>query len=149
MRLPNRNSKVYKILISATFFLSLIFAAPSHASSPSPTPDSPTYFRTSALGNLTDMEKDVADAERALEKGGVWRLLGNAAELSFNIGQLKSLNPPTKYAKTWNSQLTVLEKAVDQFMDDISSSSVTKTRGTLKKIKTSTASLKKYVEKIR
>jgi hypothetical protein len=141
--------KLSRIFIASLVIAFLPSAIPANSASPSPTPDSPTYFRTSALGNLNDLEKDISDAERALAKGGIWRLLGNAAEFSFNVGQLKSLTPPTKYAKTWNSQLAVLEAAVDQFMDDISASSVTKTKNTLRKIKSTTAALKTYVGKVK
>lgn len=140
-------------LISTTFILAIIFtlvptSAFAASPSPSPTPDSPTYFRSSALGDLADLKKDVTDAQRALEKGGSWRLLGNAAEIAFNVGQLQALTPPTKYAKTWNKQLTTLDGLSTQFMDSISSSSVTTTRSVLKKILAQAKAMETYVKKV-
>ncbi len=139
--------------ITATFIVAILFSLISTSAfaaspSPSPTPDSPTYFRSSALGDLADLKKDVTDAQRALEKGGSWRLLGNAAEIAFNVGQLQALTPPTKYAKTWNKQLTTLDGLSTQFMDSISSSSVSTTRSILKKMLSQAKAMETYVKKV-
>jgi hypothetical protein len=136
-------------LILAILFSLVPTASIAATPSPSPTPDSPTYFRSSALGDLADLKKDVVDAQRALEKGGSWRLLGNAAELAFNIGQLQALTPPTKYAKTWNKQLTTLDGLSTQFMDSISSGSVSTTRSILKKMLTQAKAMETYVKKVK
>lgn len=141
--------KMLSLIISISIVS--IFPNQSYAASPSPvaTPDSPTYFRSSALGDLADFRKDIADAQRALEKGGSWRLLGNAAELAFNIGQLESLNPPTAYAKNWSKQLGQLDKLSDEFMDSISSGSVSTTRSILKKMITQAKSMEALVKKVK
>jgi hypothetical protein len=136
-------------LILAILFSLVPTASIAATPSPSPTPDSPTYFRSSALGDLADLKKDVVDAQRALEKGGSWRLLGNATELAFNIGQLQALTAPTKYAKKWNTQLTTLDGLSTQFMDSISSGSVSTTRSILKKMLAQAKAMETYVKKIK
>ena len=143
---------IRNLFFTALIFVILFSLTPTTAlaatASPSPTPDSPTYFRSSALGDLADLKKDVSDAQRAVEKGGSWRLLGNAAELAFNIGQLQALTPPTKYAKTWNKQLTTRDGLSTQFMDSISSGSVSTTRSILKKMLAQAKSMEAYVKKV-
>ena len=146
--LRNRKQIFPAILIVAILFSLIPTSAIAASPSPSPTPDSPTYFRSSALGDLADLKKDVSDAQRALEKGGSWRLLGNAAEIAFNVGQLQALTPPTKYAKTWNKHLTTLDGLSTQFMDSISSSSVTTTRSVLKKMLAQAKTMETYVKKV-
>ena len=123
----------------------------AHASSASPTPkpDSPTYFRTSALGNLSDMKKDVNDARVALEKGGTWKLLGNAAEIAFNVGQLEALNPPTVYAKNWSKQVIALDSLSDKFMDSISNGSVANTKSILSNMIKQIKTMESYVKKVK
>ena len=44
--------------------------SPSATESSTPVPVSPTELRASALGDLADMRKDVADGKRAIEQGG-------------------------------------------------------------------------------
>lgn len=144
-RLPKR------LIFITAFSLAFISPLHSHAASPtpSPKPDSPTYFRTSGLGDLSDIKKDISDAKLALEKGGSWRLLGNAAELSFNIGQLEALNPPTQYAKTWNKQVSQLSGLSDQFLDSISNGSVSNTRSILSKMSKIVKSMETFLKKVK
>lgn len=97
---------------------------------------------------MADLKKDVTDAQSALEKGGKWRLLGNAAEIAFNVGQLQALTPPTKYAQNWNKQLTTLDGLSSQFMDSISSGSVSTTRSILKKMLSQAKAMETYVKKV-
>lgn len=141
--------KILPLIIFTLIFS--ITPNPAFAATPSPvaTPDSPTYFRSSALGDLADFRKDIQDAQRALEKGGSWRLLGNAAELVFNIGQLEALNPPTAYAKNWSKQLDQLDKLSDQFIESISSGSVSTTRTILKKMLNQAKSMETLVKKVK
>ncbi len=150
MKIVNFFSKIGSVAV--ILFVSLNILIPSAiAASPSPTttPDSPTYFRASALGDLADLKKDVGDAQRALEKGGSWRLLGNAAEIAFNIGQLQSLVPPSKYQKTWSKQVTQMDQLSSDFSESISSGSVSKTRSILKKILSQTNAMESYVKKVK
>lgn len=144
-----RSKKIFLLLLSALLLLPTPIGA--HAASPSatPKPDSPTYFRTSALGNLTDMKKDIGDARLALEKGGSWRLLGNAAEIAFNVGQLEALTPPTQYSKTWLKQVSELDSLSDKFMDSISNGSVSNTRSVLSKMSKLIKSMETYVKKVK
>lgn len=144
--------KILKVVgaLVASFALILVPAnANASSASPTPKPDSPTYFRTSALGNLTDMKKDVNDAQVALEKGGTWKLLGNAAEIAFNVGQLEALNPPTVYAKNWAKQVTALDALSDKFMDSISNGSVSNTKSTLSKMIKQIKTMESYVKKVK
>ena len=73
----------------------------SASASPTPTPMSPTEFRVSALGHISDMRKDFSDFEAVLNKGGMLRMLGNLVELEFNLVQLEILTPPDKYSATF------------------------------------------------
>ena len=148
MEILKDRKRITTTFVVAMFFSLISTSAFAASPSPSPTPDSPTYFRSSALGDLADLKKDVTDAQRALEKGGSWRLLGNAAEIAFNVGQLQALTPPTKYAKTWNKQLTTLDGLSTQFMDSISSSSVSTTRSILKKMLSQAKAMETYVKKV-
>ena len=148
-----KSNLLYKTgVVAVIIFLGLNSLMPSSfAASPTPTstPDSPTYFRASALGELVDLKKDVGDAQRAVEKGGSWRLLGNAAEIAFNIGQLQSIVPPIKYQKTWNKQLTQLDQLSTDFSESISNGSVSKTRSILAKMLSQIKSMEIYVKKVK
>jgi hypothetical protein len=131
----NVNKRLFKILaVFVAILISMAMPISAHSASPTPTPDSPTYFRTSALGNLTDMKKDISDAQTALEKGGSWKLLGNAAEMAFNVGQLQALTPPKQYSKTWSKQVLQLDGLTDKFLDSISNGTVSNTRNILSKM---------------
>jgi len=132
-----------------TLVWSVLSASLSLASSPSPKPDSPTYFRTSALGDLRDLEKDLKDFQRNLAKGGILRLLGNTAEIAFNVGQLQSLTPPEAYAKSWNKELNNLDTLTDELSADIGESSVSKTKTTISKISRSIKALRSIVNKVK
>lgn len=83
-------------------------------------PDSPVRFLTGARGDLRDMRKDLKDMEEALDEGGFLRVAGNVLELSFNIGQLQSLEPPVEVANEWDAALTALEVDVARLGDLIS-----------------------------
>lgn len=136
-----------RIVVGFGVALVLVFS-PANALA-SDKPDSPTYFRTSALGDLADIRKDIADAGVSINKGGKWRLLGNAAEIAFNIGQLKSLNPPTQYLEVWNKELNNLDKIHEKFMTGITENSVTQSRGLLAKMLNQVATMEKFVRKVK
>lgn len=85
-----------------------------------PAPMSPVMFASSARGDLADMSKDLVDLQRAIDKGGLFRAMGNVLELSFNLGQLESLEPPTKIASTWNRELAKLKTAIDAVSASVS-----------------------------
>lgn len=144
-------AKKSSVIFIATTLLSIAIPIGSQAASPSatPKPDSPTYFRTSALGNLADMKKDIGDAQIALEKGGSWKLLGNAAEIAFNVGQLQALNPPAQYSKTWAKQVAELDLLSDNFLESISGGSVSKTRSILSKMSKLIKTMDAYVKKVK
>lgn len=84
------------------------------SASASPSPDSPAFFAASARGDLRDLRKDLRDLERALDEGGLFRMLGNVLELSFNVGQLGSLTPPLEIGGAWDDGLAELELSVDE-----------------------------------
>ena len=95
------------------------------------------------------MRKDVADAKKRIQDGGIARLYGNALELAFNIGQLQSLEPSEDIAEEWNAKLTRLETAVDEFSDGLSSESVSKSRAHLNEILNAISSLEKFVKTVK
>ncbi len=93
--------------------------------------DSPVMFVTSAKGDLKDLNKDLNDLLDAIAKGSTFRLITNSAELSFNIGQLESLDPPASVATSWKQQFGALQKAitaVQKAISDDSSMSTLKSR---------------------
>ena len=85
--------------------------------------DSPVIFATSAKGDLKDLDKDLGDLLDALAKGSTFRLITNSAELSFNIGQLESLEPPTSVAAAWKQQFGALQKSIKAVQSAISNDS--------------------------
>jgi len=125
------------------------YDSPTATESSTPVPDSPTQLRASALGEFADMRKDVADAKRAIQEGGILRLYGNALELEFNLGQLKSIYPSEDIADKWNSKLLNLETAIDNFSDGLGADTVTKSRTNLDKILYAISSLEKFVKAIK
>lgn len=122
----------------------------SASASPTPTPMSPTEFRVSALGHISDMRKDFSDFETVLNKGGMLRMLGNLVELEFNIAQLEVLTPPDKYSVRFKEKLTALNLAVDQLSDAVSDpeSSVSATRAQLGKCRSALSTLESYVKTV-
>lgn len=76
-------------------------------------------FESRARGDMADLVKDLDDMAIAATEGGIFRLLGNSVELSFNVGQLQSLTPPEEIAADWDKALNRLEKRVDAISDAI------------------------------
>jgi hypothetical protein len=120
-------------------------ANPSQSESASPTP---VEFRASALGDLADMRKDLADAKARINEGGLLRLLGNALELQFNVGQLKSITPMEDIAASWSEKVAILEGDVDKFTDGLSEDSVSASRADLDRILKTISMLEKFVKSV-
>jgi hypothetical protein len=96
----------------------------SSSPSPSPTPtqdpdsaDNVAFFLISSNGQFRDLDKDVRDAIKRAKADQSFRLLGNILEFSFNLGQLRSLDPPTAIAEDWVSGLAKLDKAIEKSSD--------------------------------
>jgi hypothetical protein len=96
----------------------------SASASPSPTPtvdpdsdDNVSYFLISSNGQFRDLDKDIRDAGKRAEADQSFRLLGNILEFSFNLGQLRSLDPPTAIADDWVAGLAKLDKAIEKSSD--------------------------------
>jgi len=77
-------------------------------------------FKTEALRDLVDFNKDLSDMDTTLDEDGFWRLLSNYGELSFNLGQLQSHDAPAEYAATWTASLVTLEARLDVLGDAVS-----------------------------
>jgi hypothetical protein len=122
----------------------------SASASPTPTPMSPTEFRVSALGDISDMRKDFSDFETVLNKGGLIRLFGNILEIEFNIGQLQSLTPPDTYSDRFKEKLAALNVTVDELSEAISDpeSSVSNTKVKLGKCRSALSVLESYVKSV-
>lgn len=113
------------VAIAFAFCVSVVPIATAQAA------DSAVMFATSAKGDLKDLNKDLNDLLDAIAKGSTFRLITNSAELSFNIAQLASLNPPTSVATSWKQQFGALQKsitAVQKAISDDSSMSTLKSR---------------------
>jgi hypothetical protein len=125
-------------------------ASASASASPTPTPMSPTEFRVSALGDISDMRKDFSDFETVLNKGGLIRLFGNILEIEFNIGQLQSLTPPDTYSDRFKEKLAALNVTVDELSEAISDpeSSVSNTKVKLGKCRSALSVLESYVKSV-
>lgn len=70
-------------------------------------------FQEGARGHLADMNKDLDDMVTTLQEDGFWRLLSNTVELSFNVGQLQSLDVPPSIAGEWDVSLGALSTSVE------------------------------------
>lgn len=114
-----------------------------------PVPLSPVEFRAAALGDLADMQKDVADAKARIDDGGLARLFGNVLELTFNIGQLKSITASDEIATEWSEGLAKLEKAVDDFSSSLSEDSVSKSISRLNEISKRISELERFVKAVK
>jgi hypothetical protein len=111
---------------------------------------SPTEFRVSALGHISDMRKDFSDFEAVLNKGGMLRMLGNLVELEFNIAQLDVLTPPDKYSARFKEKVAALNVTLDALSDAVEDpeSSVSATRAQLGKCRSALSALESYVKAV-
>lgn len=92
-------------------------AAPTETGSEPSAGDSPEGFAILARGDMADLAKDLEDMAIAAAEGGIFRVLGNSVELSFNVAQLEALTPPETIADDWNSGLARLSAEVDAISD--------------------------------
>lgn len=123
---------------------------PAESSSPTPIPLSPVEFRVSALGDVSDLRKDISDFEVVLNKGGLFRLMGNILEIEFNIGQLQSLTPPDQYSVKFIEKLSELEIAVDGLSSAVTDpdSSTSKTKNWLSKSRSALNALETFLKSV-
>jgi hypothetical protein len=123
---------------------------PSVSTSPTPIPLSPVEFRVSALGEIADIKKDFSDFEVVLNKGGLFRLLGNILEIEFNIGQLQSLTPPDQYSAKFIERLSKLETAVEGLSSAVTEpdSSTSNTKNWLSKSRSALSSLEAFLKSV-
>lgn len=100
-------------------------AAPSSVSTPTADPipaGDYSGFTVPALGNLSDLDKDLDDFEKAVDEGGYWRLLSNAAELRINLEELRATKPPAFFAAEYDDLLDDLDDAIQDVGDAIQGS---------------------------
>lgn len=76
-------------------------------------PMSSDAFLMLARGDIADFAKDLGDMAKAASEGGIFRVIGNSVELSFNLAQLQSYTPPAEIEAEWNAGLEKLAKRVD------------------------------------
>lgn len=119
------------------------------SSSASPILLSPVEFQSSALGDLSDMRKDVADIKDRIDEGGLIRLYGNVVELTFNVGQLQAISPGEDSEDVWKEKLVLLENAVDDFSNGLSADSVASSKRHLAKILEAIGNLEKFVKMVK
>ena len=137
-------------IASASPSESLTSSAPAFPSpSESPQTQSLTSFILGARGDIRDMDKDLDDMEVALGEGGIFRLLGNSLELSFNIGQLQSLTPPQEIAAQWNKSLETLSSRADDLSSMLSGDATTRQiSGGINATRKALTNLSKVVDKV-
>lgn len=108
---------------------------PPPTATPTPTPVDPARFRGSANSHLDDMQKDLDDMVVTLDEGGFFRLLSNSVELSFNLGQLQSLDVPDSVATAYADSLIRLEASIDALSDPIAASDDPGTRTAIEAVR--------------
>ena len=134
-----RTKSIFGFLVIVA--LTLTIAHPAVAA------DKPAYFIASANGDLADLNKDLDDMVKRTKQNAKIRLLGNQLELSFNLGQLEALDPPSPIAQKWTSTLGSLGDEIDKLSTictDFVSGDTTQSK-VLKGI----ATVRKVVEKLR
>jgi len=76
-------------------------------------------FQSNATRDLNDFAKDLDDMVVTVNEGGFWRLLSNSLELSFNLGQLQSLDAPASVSSSWAPGLAALEVSITTIDDAV------------------------------
>lgn len=92
------------------------------------------------------MQKDLDDMVVTLDEGGFFRLLSNSAELSFNLGQLQSLDAPESVAAPFADSLSRLESAIDALVDPIAASDDPGTRVAIEAVRTEVEATRSVVD---
>lgn len=72
-----------------------------------------------ANGHLDDMSDDLDDMVATVGEDGFLRLLANALELTFNLGQLEALAVPSSVEPAYTSGLAGLEATIGSLSDPI------------------------------
>lgn len=116
--------------------------------------ESLAYFAFSSTGQFIDMDKDIDDGIRRAEADQRIRLLGNILELSFNLGQLESLDAPTVVAESWTAGIQKLEASIDAASDmgtafSAREASSTQVVNALEKVRSQINALAKVVAKVK
>jgi hypothetical protein len=110
----------------------LPLAGPGETTSPTAEPeedneDDSAFVRV-ANRDLDDFDDDLDDVDITLDEDGFWRLLTNAVELNFNVGQLKDHEAPASIEGDWADGLAQLEDDIDDLEAGITAGSDSKVR---------------------
>ena len=108
---------------------------PTPTTDPTSAPVDPARFVGSANSHLDDMQKDLDDMVVTLDEGGFFRLLSNSVELSFNLGQLQSIDAPESVSAAYADSLTRLEASIDALSDPIAASDDPGTRAAIEAVR--------------
>lgn len=99
-------------------------------------------FQTGANKHTADIDKDLDDMVVTLAEGGTWRLLSNTAEISFNLGQLETLDVPASIAAEWAPALTGLETSIDTMSTAVAGGDPATIQGAMDGVRASAAVLR-------
>ncbi|MGG7452326.1 DUF2510 domain-containing protein [Plantibacter auratus] len=99
-------------------------------------------FQAGANKHTADIDKDLDDMVTTLAEGGTWRLLSNTVEISFNLGQLQSLDVPSSVAAEWAPALVGLETSVDALTTAVSGGDPATIQGAMDGVRASSAVLR-------
>lgn len=99
-------------------------------------------FQTGANKHTADIDKDLDDMAVTLAEGGTWRLLSNTVEISFNLGQLETLDVPASIAAEWAPALIGLDTSIDTMSTAIAGGDPATIQGTMDGVRASAAVLR-------
>ncbi|WP_206428264.1 DUF2510 domain-containing protein [Plantibacter sp. PA-3-X8] len=99
-------------------------------------------FQAGASKHTADIDKDLDDMVTTLAEGGTWRLISNTAEISFNLGQLESLDAPASIAAEWAPALVGLQTNLDTLTTAVSGGDPATIQGAMDGVRASAAVLR-------
>ncbi|WP_285042848.1 DUF2510 domain-containing protein [Plantibacter sp. LMC-P-059a] len=99
-------------------------------------------FQAGASKHTADIDKDLDDMAVTLAEGGTWRLLSNSVEISFNLGQLQSLDVPASIAAEWAPALVGLETNLDALTTAVAGGDPATIQGAMDGVRASAAVLR-------
>lgn len=99
-------------------------------------------FQAGASKHTADIDKDLDDMVTTLAEGGTWRLISNTAEISFNLGQLESLDVPVSIAAEWAPALVGLQTNLDTLTTAVSGGDPATIQGAMDGVRASAAVLR-------
>ena len=99
-------------------------------------------FQAGASKHTADIDKDLDDMVTTLAEGGTWRLISNTAEISFNLGQLESLDVPASIAAEWAPALVGLQTNLDTLTAAVSGGDPATIQGAMDGVRASAAVLR-------